>query len=234
MDLNTSLTHKMSRRKTALYCFIEILYNFLCKTPLNIHHFQWKAKGRSSRLRMWDHVPVFWTSSSNVKPSAPASNMSLAANSHQINWSSYKFPPRSTVSLMKVLNQITCFLSLQSFCVKRNTGPEQSLARICRLRNPFSSGWLWVHASRTSQNKDHMCLFNVNQTRGWKSPTSCLSAASEHVEGYEECLWVRLGGTRRGLLVGLNALNLIRYFFFAWPRLTRGGPRHKKRAEWLG
>lgn len=233
MDLNTSLTHKMSRRKTTLYCFIEILYNFLCKTPLNIHHFQWKAKGRSSRLRMWDHVPVFWTSSSNVKPSAPASNMSLAANSHQINWSSYKFPPRSTVSLMKVLNQITCFLSLQSFCVKRNTGPEQSLARICRLRNPFSSGWLWVHASRTSQNKDHMCLFNVNQTRGWKSPTSCLSAASEHVEGYEECLWVR-ETWGRGLLVGLNALNLIRYFFFAWPQLTRGRPRHKKEGRVVG
>lgn len=94
MDLNTSLTHKMSCRKTTLHCFIEILYNFLCKTPLNIHHFQWKAKGCSSRLRMWDHVPVFWTSSSNLKPSAPASNMSSAANSHQINWRSYKFPSK--------------------------------------------------------------------------------------------------------------------------------------------
>lgn len=41
------------------------------------------------------------------------------------------------------------------------------------------------------------------------------------------------GRTRRGLLLPLSALNLIRYFFlslfFLWPRLTCGGPRHKKK-----
>lgn len=144
---------------------------------------------------MWAHIPAFWTSSSKVKPSAPASHTSSSADSHRLNWRSYKLPPRSTVSLMKVLNQITCFLSLQSFCFKRNTGHEQKFwPDSAAWETPFSSGWLWVHASRTSPNKEHMCLFNVKQTRGWKSPSSCRNAASRHAEGYEECLWVRLEG----------------------------------------
>lgn len=45
------------------------------------------------------------------------------------------------------------------------------------------------------------------------------------------------GGTRRGLLLPLSALNLIRYFFlffFLWPRLTRGGPRHNKEGQVVG
>lgn len=125
----------------------------------------------------------------------------------------HRFSPRSTVltSLMKVLNQIIYFLSLQSSCLKRNTGPEQRLPWICCLRIPFSSGWLWVHASRTSQNKDHMCLFNVNQTRGCKSPTSCPTATSKRVEGYAECLWgwkdVGAGGVSGFQGINSNALD---------------------------
>lgn len=214
--------------------FILVLHNIHCKPQLIIHWLQWKVEGWSRRLRMWDHVHIFWTSSPNVKLSAAAANIHKLGSrftSDQLALTQILSKIHRSTSLMKVLNQIIYFLSLQSSCLKRNTGPEQRLAQICCLRIPFSSGWLWVHASRTSQNKDHMCLFNVNQTRGWKSPTSCPTAKSKRVEGYAECLWgwkdVGEGGVSGFQGINSNALD-----FFAWPCLTCGRPRHNKRSKW--
>lgn len=83
-----------------------------------------------------------------------------------------------------------------------------------------------------------MCLFNVNQTRGWKSPTSCPTAASKRVEGYAECLWGwKDMGEGRGVLVGFKALTLMRWIFFfflhdpVWPVADLATT---KRSKWWG
>lgn len=197
MDFKPASHTKMLHSKTTQHCFLllyqknPVLFWFYAKswkTHLKIQRSQQQTQDVSSYSCVLDFLIQCKTFSSSISHELSSGFPSDPLALRQI------FPPRSTVSLMKVLDQIACFLSLQSFCFKRNTGPEQSLAPLCCLRKPFSSGWLWVHASRTPPNKEHMCLFNVKQTRGWKSPSSCLSAASRHAEGHEECLWVRLEG----------------------------------------
>lgn len=189
---------------------------------------------------MWDHVHIFWTSSPNVKLSAAAANIHELGSrfaSDQLALTQILSKIHRSTSLMMVLNQVIYFLSLQSSCFKWNTGPDQRLAQICCLRIPFSSGWLWVHASRTSQNKDHMCLFNVNQARGWKSPTSCPTATSKRVEGYAECLWgwKDVGeGRARGVLVGFKALTLMLWIFLHDPVWPVADLATTKRSKWWG
>lgn len=109
-----------------------------------------------------------------------------------VNWRTYKVPFKSTVphrndTLPFILNEALKSSHTVPVITIRPVKVKHWFWVTFGPRNPFSFGWLCVRASRTSQNKDHMCLSNANQTPGWKWPaSSCRPAPSWCVEGYDK------------------------------------------------
>ncbi len=162
----------------------------------------------------------------------------LAIDSYLANWLTYKVPLGSTVphgsaTLLVILNDwLKSNHTLPALQYPPFEGKHWSWTKFSLYLVPeihFSYDWLRVRVRRTSQNKDHMCPFNANQTCRSDPPlVACLL-----------CLAVRRAmkygsGGGKGdaveIISGFEGINP-RSLPLEWPQLTPGMPRHNKRAK---